>query len=126
MAFVIMLILRLKYKNTSTQRSKQQNQIQRRGSNSSNNGCRSRNNDPDDEEYFCLRPTNTTVATEATMVASKPNVVATAAIRNHKINGGGDSRGHQRPTDIDHNPDVIPGNGNGGLLHHVSIHGPGK
>ena len=38
--------------------------------------------------YSCFRPTNTTVATEATMVASKPNVVATAAIRNHKVNGG--------------------------------------
>ena len=49
------------------------------------------------------------------MVASKPNVVATAAIRNHKVNGGGHL---QRPTDIDHNPDVIPG-GNTGLMHHV-------
>ena len=56
------------------------------------------------------------------MVASKPNVVATAAIRNHKVNGGGHP---QRPTDIDHNPDVIPG-GNAGLMHHVSIHGPGN
>ena len=72
----------------------------------------------------CFRPTNTTVATEATMVASKPNVVATAAIRNHKVNGG--VGGHpQRPTEIDHNPDVIPG-GSAGLLHHVSIHGPGN
>ena len=72
--------------------------------------------------YFYFRPSNTTVATEATMVASKPNVVATAAIRNHKVNGGGHL---QRPTDIDHNPDVIPC-GNTGLMHHVSIHGPGK
>jgi len=123
-AFVIMLILRLKYKNTSTRsKQQQQNQIQRRGSNSSNNGQKysRKATDPDDEEYFCLRPTNTTVATEATMVASKPNVVATAAIRNHKVNGGGHP---QRPTDIaDHNPDVIPG-GNSGLMHHVSIHGP--
>jgi len=131
-AFVIMLILRLKYKNTSTRNKQQQNQtMQRRGSNNSNNGgCRSRKADPDDEEYFCLRPTNTTVATEATMVASKPNVVATAAIRNHKVNGGpgGGHGGHhqpQRPTDIDHhNPDVIPGGNSAGLLHHVSIHGP--
>ena len=59
------------------------------------------------------------------MVASKPNVVATAAIRNHKVNGGGGHHHPQRPTDIDHNPDVIPG-GNTGLMHHVSIHGPGK
>ena len=31
--------------------------LQRRGSNSSNNGCRRKaaNADPDDEEYFCLR-----------------------------------------------------------------------
>lgn len=112
-AFVIMLILRLKYK---TSKSHQQQQM-RRVSTTSNGGGGSKRPkeaaDPDEEEYFCLRPTGT---------ASKPNVVATATARNHKINGS-----LQRPTNQDHtNPDLIPGTiVGGGLPHHVNIHGPG-
>ena len=63
-------------------------------------------NDPDEEEYYCLRPTGT---------ASKPMVVATSVSRGHKNPESG-----VRPDD--RNPDIIPGC-SGGI--HVNIHAPG-
>ena len=103
-----MLILRLKYKGSKNQ----QNHQIRRGSSGSNGRFKSQT-DPDAEEYFCLKPTNTVALNSANN--GQPTVVATS--RNHKIN--------QRSLQNDeHNPDVIPGPGL--LQHHVSIHGAGK
>ncbi len=125
-AFVIMLILRMKYKSSKMH---QQPGPKRRESSTSNNGfCQSRNNDnldPDAEEYFCLQPSSSGGNSNGCNSVSKPNVVATMS-RNHKVNGGHhqSQRSLCPPDSLDqgqqHNPDVIPG-----ALHHVSIHGPG-
>ena len=88
----------------------------RRTSTSSNNGFAAPSNrkcnksDPDEEEYYCLRPTGT---------ASKPTVVATASTRGH--HNKNDRLASSALTSDDRNPDVIPGSG--GI--HVNIHAPG-
>ena len=88
----------------------------RRTSTSSNNGFAAPSNrkcnksDPDEEEYYCLRPTGT---------ASKPTVVATASTRGH--HNKNDRLASSTLTSDDRNPDVIPGSG--GI--HVNIHAPG-
>ena len=78
----------------------------------STNNRKCNKNDPDEEEYYCLRPTSSNTS------SSKPMVVATSVTsRGHKNNS---ESGIVRPDD--RNPDIIPGC-SGGI--HVNIHAPG-
>ena len=76
-AFVIMLILRIKYKN-----SKRNNQ---------ENGPRAQTDMEDDEEYFCLKPSERPMATLQ---------------RSQKVNLSG---GHLEMENNEHNPDIMHG-----------------
>ena len=78
----------------------------------STNNRKCNKNDPDEEEYYCLRPTGSNTS------SSKPMVVATSVTsRGHKNNS---ESGIVRPDD--RNPDIIPGCSDG---IHVNIHAPG-
>lgn len=104
-AFVIMLILRIKYK--TSKRNNHENRNAAAGNNPQTDL-------EDDEEYFCLKPSERPMAT-----------LQRSQLRN--VNGSGDSR-HLMGNPVDHgdsehNPDIIPGMTH---HHHLNIQCAGK
>ena len=97
-AFVIMLILRIKYKTSK------RNNHENRTANQAQTDLE------DDEEYFCLKPNERPMATLQ---------------RSHLRQNGNSGDNRHLEGDIEHNPDIIPGM-NHHHHHHLNVQCAGK